>query len=360
LTAFVGLGGNNKPALRLESALIGILTVWGVYLLGCELLALPARLLAAWLTAASFWHLNFSRIATHAIGAPLFLVWGMYLLLAGIRHVRQGKPWIGLMGAAGLAYGLGFHTYLAYRITPLLIAAVLAHHLFHARKEPWRGALLKASGLFLAVTLLAVAPLLLSFLRTPRAASTRTTQVSVFRSAHPAADIVSNIGKTIAMFFVAGDADWRHNYNGDPEIFWPVAALLVVEIVVAAREAWRLPYTLVLAWLVAGAVPEVLSNEGIPHAYRAILMIPPVFLVAALGACWCYPRLARVAPAWVPVPLAAGVLLWVAWNGYQTYFDLWAADNHVARAFQADLIDIADELKYMPHYAEIRGLGQRW
>jgi hypothetical protein len=82
-------------------------------------------------------------------------------------------------------------------------------------------------------------------------------------------------------------------------------------------------------------------------------MIPPVFLLAGLGVSFCYAWLARQVddrhwPRRLPGAVTAAILLWTGWNGYHTYFDLWARDAHVARAFQADLVDIAEEMKSLP------------
>ena len=115
----IAVFGNQAWALRLPAAIFGILTVWGLYLLGAEFISVPAGLLAAFFLATSFWHLVFSRIAFRAIAAPLFLVWSLYLLLVAFRRAH-----IGWMILAGAVYGLGFYTYLAYRVTPLVVIAI--------------------------------------------------------------------------------------------------------------------------------------------------------------------------------------------------------------------------------------------
>ena len=117
---FVRFLGHEAWVLRLPAAIFGILTVWGVYPLAAELESETVGLLAAFFLATSFWHVLLSREAFRAIGGPLFLVWGMYLLLVALRRRHRG---IAIL--AGLVYGLGFYTYIAYRATPLLVAAVL-------------------------------------------------------------------------------------------------------------------------------------------------------------------------------------------------------------------------------------------
>jgi hypothetical protein len=96
-----------------------------------------------------------------------------------------------------------------------------------------------------------------------------------------------------------------------------------------------------VAWLVLGAVPEVLSSEGISHAFRAILMIPPVYLLAARGARFCYAQFTRIRFWGMHKALAAAVLVFLCYEPYHTYFDLWAAHPKVAGAFGQAFVELA-------------------
>jgi hypothetical protein len=40
-------------------------------------------------------------------------------------------------------------------------------------------------------------------------------------------------------------------------------------------------FPLVFLWLALGGLPGVISNEGIPHALRSILVLPPAMILAA-------------------------------------------------------------------------------
>lgn len=170
-TPFVYWFGNTPWALRIPSAIFGVLTVWGVYLLGAELFSTPIGLLASFFVATSFWHLHFSRIGLRAICAPLLLTWGLYFLLAGIRRLRQGKPATGWMILAGAVYGLGFHTYITYRVTPVLVGGMLIYYFFRAREEGWLAPFWKASVAFAAAAALVICPLLIYFIQNPGASS---------------------------------------------------------------------------------------------------------------------------------------------------------------------------------------------
>jgi 4-amino-4-deoxy-L-arabinose transferase-like glycosyltransferase len=342
-TLFVHFLGNTSVALRLPAAIFGVLTVWGVYLLGRELFSPPIGLLASFFTATSFWHLVFSRLGLRAIAAPLFLTFGLWLLLVGLRRAREGRPAIGIMLAAGAVYGLGFHTYIAYRATPVLVGAILLHGFAHRR----------ACLAFLAATTAVCAPLALYFLQHPDAFVARSWQVSAAQSPNPAREVILNTWRTARMFFRQGDLNWRHNVAYRAEIFWPVAILFAIGVLAAVARARnrRFPYILALGWMVLGAIPPVLSNDVVPHALRSLLLIPPAFLLAAVGADVAYNFLSAHLPRAVLAPLAAGLLLALAYEPYHTYFDLWAPDARVAAAMNSEEAQVAREINALPRRA---------
>jgi 4-amino-4-deoxy-L-arabinose transferase-like glycosyltransferase len=334
--AFVEWFGNEPWALRLPAAIFGILTVAGVYLLGAECFGAWTGLAAAFLLATSFWHVNFSRMAFRTIAAPCFLAWSVYLLLAGM---RRAKLW--LVAAAGAVYGLGFYTYIAYRATPLLMAFLL-----------WR-ADGRVRRIFCWVAAAFTAPLALYFVRHPETFWDRAGIISVLHNPHPALELLLNTWRTARMFFRRGDLNWRHNIAYRAELYWPVAALFALGILIAAVRIYRgrksaTPYSLPLAWLAVAAVPVVFSDEVLPHALRSLLMVPAVFLLAAVGARELYGFLAvRFAPRAINAA-AALVVLWLAWKPYHSYFDVWALNPNVPPAFDAASVDLARRILQTP------------
>ena len=285
--------GNQAWALRLPSALFGILTVAGVALVGAELFGASAGLLAAFFLATSFWHMLLSREAFRAVAAPCFLTWTVYLLLAARRRPA-------LLAAAGIVYGLGFYTYLAYRATPLLLILFL-------RREGW-----KRAALFATVAAVVAAPLAVYFAGHPGTFFSRTSQIAVWNSRPPAAaaaEALRNTWRTARMFFTHGDYNWRHNYPWRAEVYWPVAGFLVL-----GALARRKGKAIVLAWLAVAALPVALSGEDIPHALRALLMLPAAMLLAALGAETAWGFLVRRLPPRLSFALAALLLAGLAYE----------------------------------------------
>ena len=353
----VGIFGNRPAAVRIPSAVFGVLTVVGVYFLAAELFSAPVGLFAAFFLATSFWHLVLSRLSVRAISAPCFLVWAVYFLVAAIGRLRQGKPYGGMMLTAGILYGLGFHTYIPYRASPVLIAGLFVYWFLQSRREGWTAAFGRACGVFLAAAFAAASPLLIYFMRHPAAFAERTSQVSVFATQHPVLEIANNALKTALMFFTAGDTNWRHNYAGRAELFWPVGLLfaggvaMAVAVVYAGMRRQRsgaFPYGLLLGWIVLGALPAVFSNEGTPHALRTILVIPPVFILAAAAAGRVYDYLAPRINAALRLSALAVSFLLLCYEPYHTYFDSWAHDPNVGTYFEKDLSQFAARINELP------------
>lgn len=379
-TIFVHVFGNTPWALRIPSAIFGTLTVWGVYLLAAEFFSTPIGLCAAFFTATSFWHLHFSRLSLRAICAPLFLAWGLYFLAAGIRRLRNGKPAIAWMIFAGAVYGLGFHTYISYRVTPVLVGGMLIYYFLRAREEGWLGAFWKASVSFAAAAALVICPLLIYFAQNPGSFFGRTTQISIYRTDHPYTTLVINIWKTAQMFFFEGDSNWRHNYAGRRELFWPVAILFALGIgmaIASIRNSIRrrtgpmerpapesqgcFPYAVALGWIVLSAVPVILSDDGVPHALRSILMIPAVFMLAAAGAHRAGVYLSQAVPArWLLAGVAVFSLI-LCYEPYHTYFDLWATNPNVPPNFSASMVQLAGQFngvpRDVPRYVAVTSTG---
>ncbi|MGA2435807.1 MAG: glycosyltransferase family 39 protein [Bryobacteraceae bacterium] len=347
--------GNKAWVLRLPAALFGLFTVLGVYLLVTELISVPTGLLAAFFIATSFWHINFSRIAFRAIAAPFFLAWALYLMLVAFRRLRERRPYIGWMALAGFVYSLGFYTYIAYRATPVVIGLVLLHRFNLARKENWLDGFWKAAAVLTIATVLVAAPLAVYFVQHTGAFTGRAAQVSVFEAPHPVQEIGINFWKTVMMLYTRGDSNWRHNYGDRPEVYWPVAAFMTLGFLIAigrlisgGKDEGQLPYLVALSWLFVGAMPAFLSDEGVPHALRAILMVPAVFLLAAIGARSLYAGLARIVHNGILPAAATVVLLALTYEAGYTYFVRWAENPIVPAFFDIGGADLAKEINAYP------------
>ena len=437
---FLKIFGVNKPwVLRLPSAIFGILTVLGIFFLVKELFSSTNNesatniritnlqfenskrdslfadgnamaLLAAFLLATSFWHINFSRIGFRAIMAPLLLVWSIYFLLLAFRKSRSETKFlfsILYFLFSGVIFSLGFYTYIAYRIMPLLILAILFYYWRKSKKEGWQKKFAISTFYFLLTIFIFALPIGIYYLQNPADFFGRTTEISVFSSQTPLKDLGLNILKTAAMFNFVGDRNWRHNYAGRPELFWSVGIIFLIGIVIGIKKICGntkheapnpkqisnsndqnpkqfrvlnlknlnlfrnsdLGFIILFLWLFLAALPVVISNEGLPHALRAILMLPPAIILAAFGGVWLYEIILTKLPARlafgnskaggrnstkvrnIKIPLFAICYLLFAlliFEAYQTYFISWAKNPNTYGAFSADYAELGKKLNQLP------------
>ena len=322
--------GVNQFGLRFASALVGTLTVLFIFLLTREFYSDRVALLAAWFTATGFWHVLFSRLAFRGILVPLLLTASLYFLVRAEKKLddpasRNIESWL-LAIAGGIFFGLGFHSYIAFRVTPLLIASVFFFEIFRRRKlrepvKPW----LKIFAAWLLAAIIVALPIGVYFLHHPRDFEGRAKEVSIFADPHPERVEVKVLLRTLGMFNFHGDKNWRHNYGGRPQLLAPIGIFFLVGIWIAivrarragwrAREEWWL-----LAWFAVLLIPELLSAEGTPHALRAIGVIPPVYIFAAIGADFLWSLLQRKRTLSVAMlSLVVSIGAYDAWKYFHDY-----------------------------------------
>lgn len=208
------LFGITVLALKLPSILFGTLTILGIFLLARELFSVRVGLFSAFLVATGFWAINFSRIGFRAIMLPFILVFAFYFLWKGLRTRKWTDFAIG-----GFIFGLGLHTYIAFRIAPAILVVTLLSFLIsrpNFLKEYWKKILV-----FILFTALAAAPMLYTFfVAHPEYLESRSDSISVFSPAvnkgHLVPTFLKSLGLSLAKYNFWGDQNWRHNYPPYP------------------------------------------------------------------------------------------------------------------------------------------------
>ena len=89
----------------------------------------------------------------------------------------------------------------------------------------------------------------------------RISQVSIFNSPGPVAEIVANTFSTVFMLFTRGDENWRHNVSMRPELFWPVAILFALGVLTGKPVGER------LAASVAAALAAVQQGAAVVRVH---------------------------------------------------------------------------------------------
>ena len=374
--------------LRAVSAIAGVLTVLGLYFLTKQLFNWQIAAISSFLLAISFWHVNFSRIGFGAILTPLFLVWGFYFFWCGLSSSRLRNFII-----SGVFWGLGFYTYIPFRVMPLVLILALAAYWRAAKKdfdhdkyEHVRNQLIRGFAAFLVITILVALPIAYHFYSNPQDFWGRSSQISIFSSENPLKELVLNAAQSLGMFNFTGDFNWRHNISGRPMLIWPVGALFILGFIRSWFKLFRTrrkhghfsaTQTLLLSWFFVGLLPAILSNEGLPHALRAIAVIPPVFIFAGEGLWWVIDKIGDWYHArdvhefsfrnrWLKESSAAAAFalafLLSSFTAveYDKYFKQWAKDPNVAMAFNQNYVDIGNRLNTIPQKTKKYVLVNVW
>jgi 4-amino-4-deoxy-L-arabinose transferase-like glycosyltransferase len=358
------LFGISVITLKMWSVFFGTLTVLGMILLGEELLkSRRAGLIAGFLTATSFWAINFSRISFRAIMLPFVLVFTVFFLIRGI----QKKKIIDYI-LAGVFFGLGLHTYIAFRIAPLILVVLLAAFVISRKRflaTHWKEILA-----FVAAAVIVALPILLDFYHNPIHFSGRSSEVSVFNpnvnQGHLAATLGKTFGLSLAQFNFFGDQNWRHNLPGWPEIFPTIGIFFLAGIIYFIWEffylLWRriragerserfILVALLLSWFFVMILPEAISAEGLPHALRSIGTMPVALLLAAFSieAVFKWVEKAKYVKykeaVWtLMIVLIAGSGIWTV----RMYFVDWGGSSDVHRAFDEKYMNMSSYINSLP------------
>lgn len=362
------LFGNSIAALKLFSAVFGTLAILGVYLLAKELWhKRSVALFAAFLMTFSYWAINFSRIGFRAIMVPFLLSFSFYFFFRGLRT----KSLVSFL-LAGLIFGLGFHTYIAFRVAPLILVIAALGCVGSYRgflKLYWKHALVFLFGM--AIT---TAPIVYEFATHPEYLSSRSASISILSPDVNHGNLPLTFGKTFSLSFIkytfVGDMNWRHNYPPYPlldfvtgTLFLAGCVFLVVRLFLLARRRWkntdRNRDLLIALFLLGGfatmLIPEFLTEEGLPHALRAIGTQPFVFLIAAMPLLWFGEWIRRQAPGMkIGTLLIVGTLLALIplWNTAK-YFVFFAENANARGAFNEDFTAMARYINRLPNDVKV-------
>ena len=177
------------------------------------------------------------------------------------------------------------------------------------------------------------------------------------------------------MFWFNGDNNWRHNYAGAPQLWWPIGLLFALGIIISFGKIIRnakigkniLPEILLFFWLIIGLLPVVVSSESLPHSLRAIIVLPAVTIISAVGLEWLISTLGgevsnginRIKKELI-IFLIAFFISVIAYS-YNQYFLRWANHPDVYGAFNQNYVEIGNYLnslpKETPNYVIVNAAG---
>jgi len=343
-------------SIKIVAAIIGILTVLGLYLLTNELFSFNSptfqhsntptiiSLLSSFFLAISFWHVNFSRIGFRGILLPFILVFSFYFLFKGFRTKKIGE-----LILAGLIFGLGFYTYISFRMAVILLLITLSLWWLIYKKQNLRRQFFQFAICNLTFAILTALPIGFYLLQNPQDFVGRVASISVFATESPVKEFFKSLILHFGMFNFYGDPNWRHNFAGSPMLFWPIGILFLIGLFYSISQIEKTPFGFLISWWLIMLLPGILTYEGIPHALRTIGVIPVVYIFAALGGNYLYNWLNNKIEN-KKFLLVAGCLLLIFFGfaEFQKYFLCWAENPEVKNAFSLDYVKMGNYLNSLP------------
>ncbi len=334
----VSLLGRSPLAIRLVAALLGILTVPATYWMVRQFLGRQEALLAALVTATTFWHLNLSRVGFRAVSLPLFTALWLGFFVRGLHGQRRGD-W----ALAGVFLGLSFYTYLAARFAPLILLVLVVYWLARRQSIPWRGLLLLG-----ICACIVASPLLIYAFRHLDTFLERSAQVSIFNpdinQGNLAGTALRQVLKTLGMFNWRGDFIPRHNLPYRPVFDLPMGLLFLLGLLIClSRAARQQEYALLLISWAVMLLPTVLA-EGAPHFLRAVGVLPILFVFPAVGFRSVWQAVSNRSSRWfaaMVLVLLAGFSLYMTVNDY---FVRHVRSEAVYYNFETGAVELAAEI----------------
>ena len=341
--------GHSIWAIKVVPALLGFLTVLGIYLLTKELFDKKIALISTFFLAVCFWHLNFSRLGFRAIMLPFVLVFSFYFLFRGLRTRRFLNFILG-----GLFFGLGLHTYISWRLAPLILIIWVGIYCITEKKfffDYWSRLLV-----FILSALVSAFPLLFYFYKHPADFMDRASDVSVFRQPRFLQLIFLNTLKALGMFNIFGDANWRHNLSGAPMftfllgLFFAGGLILaIIKIIRNKNSTQRFILFFLLLWFIVMLLPTILSAEGIPHALRALGVLPACLILAAYFLDWFFQlKFWQKISANRKMIVLFILLITIGLAETTRYFIIWGRNPEVYAAFNQNFVNMGNYLNSLP------------
>lgn len=324
LVPIINVLGLNAWAIRLPSAIFGVISVYLLYLIGHKLYNRSVGLWASFLMAVAPWSLFLSRPAFEANVSLTLILLGLYSAIS-IIPAKPRQSWIFVLLSA-LSFGLAPHTYNSAKIVVPLLVLYLVYYTGLYRQ-------LKKLALMLFVLAVFATPILLNL--SSGSTQARYNQVSIisdgealasfyaWRASSPLPETLTKLLINKVTFSTYQFIDNYLSYFSPSFLAWsggthtqhnlPYHGLLyLTQFLALIIGIWQLTKTklnpLPVVIILLGLIPASLTRDP-SHVLRSILAVPGFILLSALG--WQY-LLAHKYFKWILGFLVLEVLAYLA------------------------------------------------
>ncbi len=304
---FIPIFGLTEVAVRLPSALIGIIAVLLTYFLTKELFKrTDLALTASFLLAISPWHIQFSRVAFESSVGMAFNLAAILFFLKGIK-----KPL--LFNISAIFFSLSLYTYQSEKLfVPLMLLILISVFFRDLKRIPKKNILLAVLTLIILSLPMTVFTLTnqnglarakgVSFLSDTNSLLQRN--VKIIEHDRERGDYIGLLFdnrrvvyvKTVIQgylshfdlnwLFIAGDATNRHHAPQMGLMYLIELPFLLIGLYILIFNSFvpldKKTKIFLLLWILATPIPASFTT-GVPHAVRTLNVLPSLQIITALG-----------------------------------------------------------------------------
>jgi hypothetical protein len=344
LTALTtALIGNGPLGYHLVSVWASLLTLAVVYALVTRLYGPLAGIVALALLVLNLPYILAGRMVSREVLLPGMVAGVMLVLARGLAVYREPHPTLPLntiFAVLGLMLGAGFYLHPIHFFIVLFAVLFIILRLSSRRNLRLPEESLPYLRFSLVVLVIIVMPYLVSSIRLPELSGISRLWGGYSLTEHSLpGSILNNLGGLIFL----GDPNPVHNLAGRPLIDLFSGMLLIIGVLIAARDARQSRYALPLLAVVC-LLPAVLLSPNSPDFQRLLPLLPLIALFVGLGVQTILQsipsRMGRLA-GWLALIVLFGFNL--QWS-LRDLFEAWPAQPQIATAFNTRIGLLAREL----------------
>ena len=283
--------GYSFLSLKLGALIAGLVLLVYMYLLGREIGNRYVGLIAMTLVGIAFWPNTIERVALRFIFYPAFVAPTLYYLLRGIRKSTRNDFIL-----AGIALGIGLHTYSPIRALPIVVTLAVGLFLLHRQSKGVRRQTVIYFGILVLFSLILFIPLLRYITESPENLARfnyRTlTRIGTIEQPYPGSPVIiffQNLWDALRMINFTNSSAWGVSIPGRPMLDAVSAALFLMGVALLSvrylqKRNWQDIFLLLSIPILM--LPSILSLAfpiENPTANRAAGAMVPVFLIAAIA-----------------------------------------------------------------------------
>lgn len=345
---------------RLPAAIVGVLTVGGLFALVTRTSNVATALWAAFFLTLSPWHIQLSRFGHEASLTPACGVFALLLVsTAGLplRGLANSPPRLSmpLLVCGGVVAALSVYTYGSMRVFMPLLTLVTIYCYREVLAAALRARANRATlAAAVAAAIIVLTPMAWLTVTEWNHVTARALQVSVFHDSESLIEALVTCAKQFAAHFgpswlvTEGDPYIIQSPRGFGQLNACLLPFLLLGMYFALRGRRAHPiHAILLGWLAIHPLAAAVSQGG-PHALRSACGLPVFQWIAAIG---CHTIITKLCATDGRRRLlavgCASALIVNAGFFTRAYFVDWANDPRVAAMYQEDLCDAMREIRPM-------------